>query len=469
MFMIFELLIILVVIAALGGMRGRGFTRRLKKELPKWVEAGLVSPDKAPLILQHVAASSPRHSLTMMFGILGAILLAVGVITFFAANWQAMPKVTKLAVLFGGMWIAFGVSGWARVGERGWLAEAMLLLGVLLFGANIMLIAQIYHIEAHYPDGVMTWALGGLLAAWLLRSPAAFVAALLLAVLWSGMESIDFSRLHWPFLIVLAGFTWLGVREGWVRFAHLLMAALLFWSAFAYVHFVSDYRAAGIVYLTQLFFLVYLGLFIAGLHLELSGRFAEWAETMRHYAAVAALAALWALTFPDLLTAKPYLAGHREFRPAADAAWLAVNFGMLAVVAALALWHRSRTVQLGVREAWHNWGQGILLLVLLCMIVNLFVSGSYGSQMAIAFNLVFFAGSLWLVYAGVHLDSRQLVNLGFAFFALGVLARYFDIFWKLLDRSFFFMAGGLLLIAVAAILDRKRRQLMSGMKEGGAA
>jgi len=465
-----ELLILLIILAAMGGMRGRGFTRRLKRELPKWVEAGLVEPEKAPLILDHVAAGSSRHSLATMFGILGAILLGIGAITFFAAHWQGMPKLLKLIVLFGAMWAAFIAAGWAKSGERGWLCESMLLLGVLLFGANIMLIAQIYHIDAHYPDGVMVWALGGLLVAWLLRSPAVFVAGLLLAMLWSGMESIDFSRLHWPFLLVLAGFTVLGVREGWARFAHLLMVALLLWSVSAYVHFVSDYRTAGVVYLTQIFFLVYLGLFIASMHLEISGRFADWAETMRHYAATATLFALWALTFPDLLTAKFYLSGHQTLRPAADAGWLTVTLVMLAIVAALALWHRQRMLRAeGRLEHWLMWGQGILLLVLGCLLVNLFVPGSHGSQMAIAFNAVFFAGSLWLVYAGMHLDSRHLVNLGFMFFALGVLSRYFDFFWKLLDRSFFFMAGGLLLIAVAAVLDQKRRRIMDEMMTGGAA
>lgn len=467
----FELLIFLLILAAIGGgMRGRGFSRKLKKELPKWVEEGLVAPDKAPLILERVAAGSSRHSLAMMFGILGAILLGIGVITFFGANWQAMPKLLKLIVLFGSMWAAFIAAGVAKARETGWLAESMLLLGVLLFGANIMLIAQIYHIEAHYPDGVMTWALGGLLVSWLLRSPAAFVASLMLAVVWSGMESIDFSKLHWPFLIVLAGFTWLGVREGWVRFAHLLMAALLFWSAFAYAHFVSDFRSTGaVVYLTQIFFLVYLGLFIAGLHLEISGRFADWAETMRHYAAAAGLVALWALTFPDLLTAKLFVSGKGSIRPPADTEWMLVSFVVLAIVAALALWHRQRMLAHGKLEHWLVWGQGILLLVLGCLVVNLFVPGNYGSGMAIAFNAAFFAGTLWLVYAGAHLDSRNLVNLGFLFFALGVLSRYFDFFWKLLDRSFFFMAGGLLLIAVAAVLDRKRRQIMDGMKQGGVA
>jgi len=466
----FELLILLLVLAASFGMRGRGFARRLRREMPQWVEAGLVAPEKAPLILEQVAAASQRRSLASMFAILGAILIGIGVITFFAANWQAMPKIIKLLALFGGMWAAFAAAAWSlRHEARSWLSESMLLLGVLLFGANIMLIAQIYHIDAHYPDGVFVWSLGALLVAWLLVSPTVFVAGLMLAMLWSGMEAFDFTRLHWQFLLVLAGFAVLAVRNGWSRFAHLLMVALLLWSVSTYAYFIGEFRSAGaVVYLTQLFFLFYLTLFISGLHLELSSRFTEWAETLRKYAAVAGLVLLWGLTFPDLLTAKAFLSGRGEIRPAADVEWVVGTLLMLAVVIGLAIWHRQRTLHMEAREAWHAWGQGVLLLILSCLAANLFVPGNHGNLMAIAFNAAFFISTLWLIYAGTHLDSRHLVNLGFMFFAVGILARYFDLFWKLLDRSFFFMAGGLLLIAVAAILDRKRRQMMAGMKGGEA-
>jgi len=464
----FELILLLLILAASFGMRGRGFAKRLGRELPKWVEAGLVAPDKAPLILAHVAKGSPRHSLAAMFAILGAVLLGVGIITFMAANWQEMPKIAKLLVLFGAMWAAFAAAAWGMSREsRGWLPEAMLLLGVLLFGANIMLIAQIYHIDAHYPDGVLAWSLGALLVAWLLTSPAAFVAGLMLAMLWSGMEVFDFSRLHWPFLMVLAGFTLLAVRQSWSRFAHLIMAALLLWSISTYAYFIGELHDDGaVVYLTQIYFLCYLALFIGGLHLEISERFTDWAGTVRQYAAVAGLAALWILTFPDVLTAKVFISGHGNLRPAADAGWMVATLLMLTVVAGFALWHRQRMLHKGVREAWHVWGDAILALILGCLVVNLFVPGSHGSQMAIAFNAAFFAATLWLVYAGAHLDSRNLVNLGFMFFAVGILARYFDFFWKLLDRSFFFMAGGILLMVIAAILDRKRRQVMAGMQGG---
>jgi uncharacterized membrane protein len=268
---------------------------------------------------------------------------------------------------------------------------------------------------------------------------------------------------------VLAFFSLLAVRQNWPRFAHLLMLALLLWSMSTYVYFIGELRDAGaMVYLTQIFFLFYLVLFLGGLNLELSDRFADWAGTVSQYAAVAGLAALWVLTFPDVLTTRAFVAGYGDMRPAADGGWVASSLFLLVVVTGLALWHRRRALNLDVREVWHAWGDGILALILVCLIVNLFVPGSHGSLMAIGFNAIFFAATLWLIYAGAHLDSRNLVNLGFMFFAAGILARYFDFFWKLFDRSFFFMAGGVLLIIVASVLDRKRRHMMAEMKGGQA-
>ena len=44
-------------------------------------------------------------------------------------------------------------------------AQAAVLGGIAVFGASIMLIAQMYHMEGNPPDAVLMWALGALLAA----------------------------------------------------------------------------------------------------------------------------------------------------------------------------------------------------------------------------------------------------------------------------------------------------------------
>jgi uncharacterized membrane protein len=438
-------------------MNNNGYLKRLRQDLPLWVKQGWVKPGGDKSILAHVAGEpGGAHFLTIAFAMLGVLLLGSGIITFFAANWQAMAKVTKLIVLFGGMGLAYGLAYYFESRESSRLAQAMLLLGVILFGSNIMLIAQIYHIDAHYPNGVLLWALGGMLTAQVLRSQAALIAAIPLAVLWTGMEFFGFSRhVHWPFLIV-----WLLLlppiyQNKWKAALHLAMIALLFWSWFVFIEAPDRYAR---LYLIQVCFLAYLALFIVGRVMRTYNNLTVFSGTVQAYSIVASLFSLYALTFPELNRGLASWMTNSPARAAASTTWLLITAGALIIVLLAAWWNHRRTENID-RPAYLNWGYGVLALTIMLEVINLFLPGRYGGPMAILYNLLFFGGIIWLIYAGVHGGDRALVNLSFFFFALGLLSRYFDTFWTLLNRSYFFMAGGLLLIAGGYFLERQRRTL----------
>ncbi len=48
--------------------------------------------------------------------------------------------------------------------------HAATLLGVAVFGASIMLISQMYHMDGNPPDAVLVWAIGALVTGVLLKS-----------------------------------------------------------------------------------------------------------------------------------------------------------------------------------------------------------------------------------------------------------------------------------------------------------
>jgi len=81
-----------------------------------------------------------------------------------------------------------------------------------------MLIAQMYHLEGNPPDAVLTWALGALLAAVLIRSRPALAAGFVLLVAWSNYERSLADAAHWEFLPAWAAAAavaaWLGWRPG---------------------------------------------------------------------------------------------------------------------------------------------------------------------------------------------------------------------------------------------------------------
>ena len=428
-------------------------------------------PGAEQTILAHVAAKGGGAPyLTYAFSILGVLLLGSGIVTYFAANWGGMPKIVKLIVLFGSLWLAYGAAWHALRAERApLLGQALLLFGVVLFGANIMLIAQIYHIDSHFPNGVLLWSLGALVAAYLVRSQPALIAAIALAWLWTTLEhNYYWSRqeTHWLFLILWAAFLPLLYRHNFRAALHLALIALLIWSAYTFTAHNRLWQSGAIAYLAQIYFLAYLAMFVFGMVLATYDRTSMFARPVQRYGIFAALVCAYLLTSPHLQSGRWSRWGDDAAREAATGDWLALTFVGLVAVVALAAWHRLRTAR-ALRPAYLRWGQALIGAIVLLLLANLFLAGSYGGVAALAFNLLFFAGTIWLIYAGMHTDDRFLVNLAFVFFGVILLTRYFDTFWSLLNRSFFFMVGGVVLLAGGYFLERKRRQLTASIRSSG--
>ena len=88
---------------------------------------------------------------------LGALFLAVGVIFYFAANWQGMGRLSKLA-LVEGLLLAALASSW-RLGLDRMSGKAALLVSTLLVGALLALTGQIYQTGADPWELFAVWAL----------------------------------------------------------------------------------------------------------------------------------------------------------------------------------------------------------------------------------------------------------------------------------------------------------------------
>jgi uncharacterized membrane protein len=91
------------------------------------------------------------------------------------------------------------------------------------------------------------------------------------------------------------------------------------------------------------------------------------------------------------------------------------------------------------------------------------LAGGDGALWAIVFNLLFAGGALGLVYVGYLTDEPWLVNLGVVLVAVDLVARYFDVFWDALPRSLGMIGAGVLILAIAYLLERQRRRVLAQM------
>src|SRR5512137_2196141 len=91
-------------------LRKKAFWKKLKKETPKWVKAGIIDPVQQETILAQYAPkpSNVRARLPVIVIGLAVILIGVGLFLFYAANWRKMPPAFKLMQVFA---LMIGLNG----------------------------------------------------------------------------------------------------------------------------------------------------------------------------------------------------------------------------------------------------------------------------------------------------------------------------------------------------------------------
>ena len=207
-----------------------GYRARLEGDLKRWQASGWISADGARSIRADLASRAGRYGLPHVLALLGGILLCFGAMTFVASNWQAMSKLARLGVMAAGLWGSLAAAHAFFQRRQAAFGHTAVLVAVGVFGAAIMLIAQMYHIDGHPPDAVLVWGVGATLAGVVLRSNPALVLAALLLGLWSAWEQGLLQAVHWAFLPAWAILTLASLAVSrWRPLFHVLLLLLAAW------------------------------------------------------------------------------------------------------------------------------------------------------------------------------------------------------------------------------------------------
>jgi uncharacterized membrane protein len=167
----------------------RGFRETLRRELPRWKAEKLVTEEAAATLAGRYGLARPEAGGPTILAVyvLGALLVGGGVVSLVAWNWDDMGRVARLSVILAAM-LAAHVAGWRlRLGgkhER--LGHGLQLLGTLIFGADIALVAQIFQVSGAWYGAFGAFALGALVAGLLLDSlPTLLLASFSALAVWN--------------------------------------------------------------------------------------------------------------------------------------------------------------------------------------------------------------------------------------------------------------------------------------------
>ncbi|MBZ9855893.1 DUF2157 domain-containing protein [Mesorhizobium sp. CA13] len=210
-----------------------GYATRVRSDIARWFEAGLIDAPTADALRRDVEANA-RQSLSFgsILAMMAALLFGAAILIFVAANWEAIPRLARVAALFAVILGGYVGGAVLKTRDHAAIGEALWIVAAAAFGGSIALIGQMYHLSGDEALALITWGAGTALAAVALRSNPLTVAAVGIADAWLFLKGFDyFNRSEFPHLFLVMALVLFAVSF-WTRSQaarHLIILSLLFY------------------------------------------------------------------------------------------------------------------------------------------------------------------------------------------------------------------------------------------------
>ncbi|TYZ13479.1 DUF2157 domain-containing protein [Hymenobacter lutimineralis] len=388
----------------------------LETDGQEWVEKGIITPEQHARLLALYPLDT--HAIGLL-PLLGSLLVGLSALSLVAANWQGLPELLRLGLLLGALAAAYTAGDYFYRRGNDQVGLGLVALGLILFGASIILTSQLYQLIGYDLTGLLAWAVAGMALTWLYRSRLLF---LLTAIISGVVQGYNTGQLG-AFSYLTAAFTALGLGYYWWRRPDALTGAVL---------------ATGLLWQSALL--------VSYLHIKLTWFFvpAMLIYTLGDWQPYRPAAR--AVQGPPLVAAFLFTLGLALFGEADSYTDtlrppLLAYLATLGAVLALSLWGKQRRGRLSSATDW------------LLLLPGFYFQG--GLALAVATLVVLYAYSGAVLVRAHQEQNQDRITLGTGLFILTTAVAYFKLTWGFMDKSLFFLVGGLLLLALWWYLRRR--------------
>lgn len=418
----------------------RLFKKDMAREVGDWVREGLIESAQGEAILARYGARLQDAQGTSLgyyvLTALATLFVGLALILVVSHNWDEIPRLTRMLLLILTT-LAVNLQGMRLLlGDREKAGVLWLFFGSICYGATIMLIAQIYHLGEHYPDGIFYWALGVLPLLFITRSRLNGLLCLVLATTWAIVETnTGFLPASYPlFALAALWLAWVGKDSALLFLGGL--AGLVFWFNLLLAWMGGDWSQFTVI-VDQIPATISLGLMLTGFAWWLmrcpENRLQGYGQILHLWLLRGGIIVLLILSFDDVwrgLAREEYLTG--LFAP------VFLTFGGAA----------------GCYLARPSGGSasGPLLVNSLFFSLAFFwihLGKAHPDWLAIATNLMLVVTGIWLIRRGINEAITHFFYTGVGVLLVTALFRYFDLIGNYIGGAILFMMAAAVLFGAA--------------------
>ena len=393
--------------------------------LANWEHDGLISPELAAQLGDTLGVDEKQARADRLIRLLvgvGAILIGGGLLLFIGSHWDTQSparRVGLLLLVFALVIVAAAVADRQRLETTG---RGLWFVASITVGVNIFLLGQIFNLPLNFWQGTLLWMIAALAMGWASPSVAQGWLVVVLGLLTLGWISVPSSQ-----FFDQGAFLWepAGIRP-LIALLGLALSAVSMLTAQTNFEFLAlPSRAIGVS-------LIAVPLTVSTFDPEVFDWVwemdARWFHLVLAVTCVVVIVVAWVATSSRLL------------------AWALPILGLFLAVLLIQVDSRSDIPRSGVYLDSSSW----------------LAEPIAGSEWMLGlYTAVIFAFALGTVVAGQRMRVAALVNVGLAVVAVLLMSIYIGRLAGALPTSLAVLLGGVLLVAGAAFLERKRRDLIS--------
>jgi uncharacterized membrane protein len=398
----------------------------LSNEAKTWTEKGIITDEQASEILKLYPADEKSRFFKLL-PIIASILFGLSILSFIASNWNGIHDLVKLAIIIVFL-IGFYFTGNYFIEKKQTTIGLPLIgLGVITFGAGIILLGQTFHIITYDAKTFVLWGIAGIVSAYFFRSRFLFLLPAAILTFGQFYSFTTFDHASYIILVIsilFLGYLWYQLKSVIVSFAFVVSMMIQFLILTLRDGNMDYVIFAGLIPLT--FYMI-----------------GEYVKKER-------------FTYPFQVV--PLIVGFifTLFLSFINPHDIDEHFKYLSIYLVLTALFAGGTILLKYRT--DNMFTSYQLILFLAFVIP--IMGDNAFQHEIFYVIYLFIYSIMYLLQGFNLEDNHTINIGTFLFIFTTLSAYFNLAWEFMHKSLLFLTGGIILVGLHYFLQKKKKELI---------